>query len=81
MPEYPTPPLARINPTTACLVQYPWRSLPTIKLPPSSTATTRGGGYSLFESGAILMYLANKTGRFLPADRDGAAIASKKLWS
>jgi GST-like protein len=38
-----------------------------------------GGDYALFESGAILMYLADKTGRFLPTDGVGRATALQWL--
>lgn len=38
-----------------------------------------GGDYALFESGAILMYLADKTGKFLPKDGVGRATALQWL--
>src|SRR4028119_2531011 len=39
-----------------------------------------GGPISVFESGAILIYLAEKTGRFLPADPRGRARALEWLF-
>ena len=41
----------------------------------------RDTGLSLFESGAILMYLANKTGQFWPTDEEGRwRVAEWLMW-
>jgi GST-like protein len=55
---------------------------PNNKMPAIVDATPADGGapVSVFESGAILLYLAEKTGRFLPADARGRIAALEWLF-
>ncbi|MDF1686058.1 MAG: glutathione S-transferase N-terminal domain-containing protein [Parvibaculaceae bacterium] len=52
---------------------------PNNRIPAIIDRATPEGDVSVFESGAILMYLADKTGQFLPAS--GAARAKVLEWS
>ncbi len=65
--EHLTPEFRRINPNS--------------RLPAIVDHDPPGGGapFSVFESGAILVYLAEKTGQFLPSDPRGRSLAMQWL--
>lgn len=44
---------------------------PNTKIPAITVHDTKAGSLTLFESGAILLYLANRTGRFFPPHGSG----------
>ncbi len=52
---------------------------PNSKIPAIVDQDGPGGPFALFESGAILIYLAEKTGKFLPADARGRAVTLQWL--
>jgi len=54
---------------------------PNSKIPAIIDKEASGGPLSIFESGAILIYLAKKSGKFLPQDpRKEAATLSWLMW-
>ena len=57
------------------------RIAPNNRMPAIVDHDAAGGPRSVFESGAILLYLAEKSGRFLPEDRRGrVAVLEWLMW-